>query len=78
MIDQIFCGVAGMFDVAHAVVAQRVHDGVDDRRRPADRADLAAALHAQRVVRAQRVLGADGDVRHVVGARHRVVHESSR
>ena len=50
-------------------------DGVDQRRRAADGACFATALHAQRVVRAGRALdGFNGEVAEVVGARHRVVH----
>src|SRR3546814_6403173 len=45
--------------VAHAEAPQGVHHRVDHRRRRTDRPDLAAALHAERVVRAQRALGAD-------------------
>ena len=37
-----------------ALVAERIDDRVDHRRRRADRAHLAAALDAERVVRAQR------------------------
>ena len=46
---QTFSAVAGMVMV---VVAERVGDGVDHRRRRADGARLAAALHAERIARA--------------------------
>src|SRR5256885_173609 len=38
-------------------------------------AGLAAALHAQRIVRARRHRGVDVETGQVVGARHAVVHE---
>src|SRR5437764_627994 len=37
-------------------------------------AGLAAALGAKRIVRARRDLGGDLECRHVVGARHGVIH----
>src|SRR5215831_7512608 len=61
----------GHFEVPRA---ERVGERVHHRGGSADGAGLAAALHAQRVVRARRLLGADLEGRDVVGARHSVVH----
>ena len=58
-----------------SLIDKGMADGVDHRRRAADRAGLAAALDAQRIVGAGRALdGLHREVREVVGARHRVVH----
>src|SRR5690242_14271316 len=58
--------------------AERVGDRVDHRGGGADRAGLAAALHAERVVRAGRLARVDLELRHVVRARDRVVGEGAR
>ena len=50
---QTFSGVAGIVDVGDAERRQGVEHGVDHRGRDADRADLAHALDADRVVRAR-------------------------
>ena len=50
-------------DVAHARALERVHDGVDERRRAADGRALADALGPDRVVRA----GGDDLVQLVAG-----------
>src|SRR5258706_2577754 len=55
--------------------AQRIGDGVHERRGRADRAGFAAALHAQRIVRAGRFARVDLEIRQVGGARDAVVHE---
>ena len=47
---QTLCGDAGIVDVLDAQGRQRIEHGVDDGRRRADGAGLAAALHAQRIV----------------------------
>ena len=60
--------------IGHVPDAERVGQRVDEGRRRADRAGLAAALDAQRVVGAGRDRVAELDVGDVVGARHRVVH----
>lgn len=57
---------------------KRVQDRVHDRRWRADRARLSAALGAQRIVRAERGVGLEGERDEVVGARHAVVHERAR
>ena len=62
-------------DVTDAELVQRVDDRVDDRGRRADRAGLSAALDAERVGGAGGLVGGEVDRRHVVGARHAVVHE---
>src|SRR3954463_8910360 len=62
-------------DVGDAEGGQRVDDRVDHRRRDADRAALADALDAERVVGARRDVVADLEVRQVGRARHAVVHE---
>src|SRR3989337_1960995 len=54
---------------------QRVDGGVDDGGRDADAAGLAHALGPERVARRGRAGLLDQDVRHLVGARNRVVHE---
>src|SRR5258706_2736897 len=60
----------GHLDVLHA---ERVGERFHHRRGRADRAGLAAALHAQGVVRAGRFLRAYLEGRDVVRARHAVV-----
>ena len=64
-------------DRCHAVHAQRVDDGVDQRRRTADRARLARALHAQRIGGAGNFQQIDLDIRQIAGARQRIVHETA-
>ena len=71
------CGEAGMSRSFTPSGPQRVEHGVDHRRRRADRAGLAAALGAQRVVGAGRADGVELEVRQVVGPRHGVVHEGA-
>ena len=76
MMDQIFSRRRRHVEVAHAVIAQRVHDRVDHRRRAADRAHLAArpsspaGCACTACSRCRRVMFGT-----VVRARHRVVHE---
>src|SRR5687768_3408738 len=62
-------------DVLHA---ERVGDRVHHCRRGADRARFAAALHAERVVRARRLARVEFEERHVGRARDAVVHERAR
>ena len=57
------------------LAADRVGDGVDDRRRRRDRAGLAAALDAERIATGIGRGRVDLERRQVVGARHAVVHE---
>src|SRR5712671_232541 len=61
------------FDMPDAERLQRIDDGVGDRRRRADRAGLAAAFDAERVVGAQRHVSGQREIRQIVGARHRVI-----
>ena len=63
---------------ARSLHAERIGDRVHQRGGRADRAGLAAALHAERVVRARRLARVDLERRQVVGARHAVVHERCR
>ena len=56
-----------------AVRLECVDDGVRQRRRRTDRAGLAAALHAERIVRAQGGVGGQRKGGQVVGPRHRIV-----
>ena len=61
-------------EMAYAVGFECVDDGVDHRRRRADRRRLADALGAQRI---ERRLGdgfVDGEGGKVIGARHGVIH----
>src|SRR5437879_1318412 len=62
----------GHREVLHA---EGVGDRVHHRRRRADRARLAASLHAERVVRAGRLAGVELEKRHVACARDGVVAE---
>src|SRR5713226_2620454 len=57
------------------LAADRVGDGVDDRGGRGDGAGFAAAFDAERVRRAFRQRHIDPERRHVVGARHAIVHE---
>src|SRR5947208_655909 len=57
------------------LAADRVRDGVDDGGGRGDRAGFAAALDAERVRRAFRHRHVDLERRHVVRARHAIVHE---
>src|SRR5688572_657883 len=58
----------------HVLDAERVGDRVHHRRRRADRAGLAAALHAERVVRARGLARVDLEHGHVARARQAIVH----
>ena len=58
-----------------AAVRDRIRDRVHDRRDRAGGAGFAHALHAERIGGRGHVVVRLGDRRHVVGARHRVVHE---
>ena len=71
---QTFSAVAGI----ETPDPDRVGDRIDHRRRRADRAGLAAALHAQRVVGAGRLGQRDLEARHVVRLGHGVVHVGRR
>ena len=55
-------------------MGKRVDNGIDDRRRRADGAGLAATFDAERIVRARGHFGGDFERRQIVGARHRVIH----
>src|SRR5918999_2772889 len=59
----------------HVLHAERVGDGVHHRRGSADRAGLAAAFDAERIVRARGLAGVDLELRHVARSRDAVVHE---
>src|SRR5882762_366706 len=63
--------------VADAEQLQRVDEGVADRRHRADRAGFARALDAERVSPGRHRAGFAMDVRQIVGARHRVIHEGT-
>src|SRR3954471_2933190 len=64
-------------EVGDAERGQRIDDRVDHGGRDADRAALADALDAERVVGARGDVVADLEVRQVGRARHAVVHERS-
>ena len=54
------------------------HPRVHDRRRCADGSGLAAALGAQRIVRAERGVGLKLERKEIVGPRHAIVHKRAR
>ena len=61
-----------------AIALQRVDHCIDHRRGRANRPSLAAAFHAQRVVRTGRLTGMiDRIAWQIVGAWHCVIHEGS-
>src|SRR6202453_2600379 len=59
-------------------MAERIGEGVDDRRWRSDRARFATALDAERIGRANRLDRVDLERGQVVGARHAIVHEARR
>ena len=71
-------GGGGHVDIDDAERRQRIHHRVHDRRRRADGAGLAAALGAQRIVRAERGVGLELERKEIVGTRHAIVHERAR
>src|SRR5688572_4039622 len=78
----IACLLAKMFPYGlrrrrhrHVLHAKGVGDRVHHRRGSADRARLAAAFDAERVVRARRLARVDLELRYIARARDAVVHE---
>ena len=71
------CGDAGMSMRFTPTRDKRVVHGVHQRRRRADRAGLAAAFRAERIVRARRDRRRDLERRQVHRARQRIVHEAA-
>src|SRR6185312_2288972 len=62
----------------HAEARERIDDGVDHRRRRADRTALAGALDADRVGLAGAAELVEMEARQIVGARHAVILEARR
>src|SRR5580765_8775579 len=65
----------GHLELRHAEGRQRVDGGIDHGGRDADAPGLPHALGAERVERRGRARLHDLNVRHLVGARDRIVHE---
>ena len=55
---------------------QRVDDRIHDRRAGPDSTCLAGSLNIERIVHATNAVRLELDCRHLVGPRHRVVHQA--
>jgi len=59
----------------HAIPGQRIHHRIDQRRRAADRASLTGTLHAKRIGLSRPFVEIHVNIRQIIGARQRVIHE---
>ena len=62
----------------HAITGQRIHHRIDERRRAANRARFTRALHAKRIGLTRDFDEIHINIRQVIGARQRVIHEGCR
>src|SRR5258708_7088650 len=64
-------------DIGNAEIRKRIHDRIHHRGERAGATGLAATLDAERIGRRRNRQALEADLRHVGGARHRIVHERS-